>query len=136
MDIYILFTILTVLFLGIYLFLYKVYKDNASIVYKKGRGIISSVLHDKGCVEYYVIINDDGKQIEGKSDAYFGLNNKYHVEDVVDIEYAFTRSGDKVMVKILDEELESTVGNVNKPSKTCLYIALVCLVLAIITFIF
>lgn len=70
MGTWVLFSILTVLLLAIHLFLCKVYSDNMKIEYKRGRGVISSLYHEKGYTYYYVVLEDNGRMIEGRTDPY------------------------------------------------------------------
>lgn len=134
MGTWVLFSILTVVLLLIHIFMCKVYSDNMKIVYKRGTGVVSSLYHEKGYTYYYVILEDDGKNVEGRTDPYYGIKNKYHDRDQVEISYAYSKAG-KVMVKIEDTELSSPVGGCEKPSNSCLYMSMACLVIALIMFI-
>lgn len=130
MGIWVLLTIIGLLFFLFHVFNRKMYTDLQKIVYTKAEGTVTSVLHDKTSSYYYVSFESDGKTLEGQSDHKPGICNKYHDGDRVDIRYWFTKDG-KPMV-VIDEPGE--VPEQKKPGNTCLYISLSSLALAVVSY--
>lgn len=112
--------------------LFKYLSKDDFIDSRETKGKITKVImSDYGNISYYIsLITEQGDIVEAESIYYISTGRKYMVDDSVDIEYVFGRTGD-VLVRIIDEELMTCRPAMVSATRNMLIASIVFLVLAI-----
>lgn len=113
--------------------LFKYLSKDDFIDSRETKGKITKVImSDYGNTSYYIsLITEQGDIVEAESIYYTSTGRKYMVDDSVDIEYVFGRTGD-VLVRIIDEELITCRPAVVSATRNMFIASIVAIIIAML----